>query len=80
MVEMPDDITIIAGQVYAGCGDTVDAHRMLSLMILLEAFVAKGGDHAAAKLGWEVHEKPAAVTPLELVRGLGSRTTRPQDR
>jgi hypothetical protein len=69
----------IAGQVYAGCGDAVDAHRMLALMILLEAFIAGGGDHAAEKLGWEVDRKEATVTSLDVVRSLAASGVAPQD-
>lgn len=70
----------IVGQVYAGCGDATDAHRMLALMIMLEAFIANGGDHAAAKLGWEIDEKSASVTSLELVRAMAEQTDPPQSR
>ena len=69
----------IAGQVYAGCGDDADPHKLLATMILVEAFLVGGADHAAERLGWEVRRKPASVTSLELVRAMAGKSPKPTD-
>lgn len=70
----------VVGQVYQGCGDAVDAHRMLGLMIMVEHFISGGGDAAGEKMGWEIQKRNAPVTSLELVRKLASETPLPQER
>lgn len=70
----------VIASVYGGNGDEVDAQRMLSLMILVEAFIEHGGDYAAERMGWEIDKKPATVTQLELVRSLAAATKKPQER
>lgn len=73
-------IARLAAQIYDCNGDEADAHRMLSMIIMLESYVERGADNAAKKLGWFIQQEPATVTPLELVRSLRESTPGPSER
>ncbi len=71
------EIAALAATIYSCSGDETDAHRLLSMMIMLEYYVGKGKKNAAKKLGWSVIEEPATVTPLQLVKKLADSTPAP---